>query len=237
VKYRSPLFTLAGLVVAFAIMFGVNLANSAPRVYKGAEPAATTTTAAPSSSTAPSSEPPAASESPSASPSPSASETTTSTKPRAYPDRVVYAGHTKDGSAGIAVAVLGDRTAAYFCDGRSIESWLRGRVTADTVNLKSKRGAKLKARLDGSVLRGTIRVGGKKATFAIKAAKKPAGLYRARGSKTTIGWIVLPDGSQVGVRTTGNKSVPAPKLDPGQAEVTVNGEQLTAEPVSGDQDV
>ena len=236
-KYRSPLFTLAGLVLAFAIMFGVNIANSGPRVYTGAPPAATTVAAAPSSSPAASSEPasPTASETAAASASPQ--ETTTSTKPRTIPDRVVYAGHTKDGSAGIAVAVLGDHSAAYFCDGRSIESWLRGEVNIDTISLTSKRGAKLEARLDGNVLRGTIKVAGTKQTFAIKEAKKPAGLYRAKGSKTTIGWIVLPDGSQVGVQTTGSDSVPAPKLDPDQTEVTVDGETLTAEPVSGDQDV
>ena len=32
-------------------------------------------------------------------------------------------------------------------------------------------------------------------------------------------------------------AAPAPKLDPDQTEVTVDGETLTAEPVSGDQDV
>jgi hypothetical protein len=237
VKYRSPLFTLAGLVVAFAIMFGVNIADTGPRVYTGA-PAAATTAAAPTGSSPPaSSEPPSATTSETPSASASASETTTSTKSRTIPDRVVYAGRTKDGTAGIAVAVLGDRTAAYFCDGRSIESWLRGQVDIDTLSLTSKRGAKLEARLDGNVLRGSIKVGGTTASFAIKQAKKPAGLYRARGSKTTIGWIVLPDGSQVGIRTTGKSSVPAPKLDPDQAQVTVDGETLSAEPVNGDQDV
>jgi hypothetical protein len=235
VKYRSPLVTLAGLVLAFAIMFGVNLANSGPRVYNGASTPATTQPAPPSSGPPVSSQPPSPSASETA--SASASETTTSTKPRTFHGRVVYAGRTKDGSAGIAVAVLGDRAAAYFCDGRSIESWLRGKVDADTLSLTSRRGARLEARLAGSVLRGTIKVGGTRTSFAIKEAKKPAGLYRARGSKTTIGWIVLPDGSQVGVRTTGNNSAPAPTLDPDRAEVRIDGQTLTAEPVSGDQDV
>ena len=68
-------------------------------------------------------------------------------------------------------------------------------------------------------------------------AEPPAGLYRARGSKTAIGWIILPDGSQVGIQTTGEESAPAPKLDPDNPEVTVDGEQLQGEPVSGDLDV
>ena len=59
--------------------------------------------------------------------------------------------------------------------------------------------------------------------FEIDEAKRPAGLYRARGSKTTIGWIVLPDGSQVGVQTTGSDSSAAPRLD--------------AAPVNGDEDL
>jgi hypothetical protein len=32
---------------------------------------------------------------------------------------------------------------------------------------------------------------------------------------------VLPDGSQVGVQTTGEESAPAPELDPDNPEVTV----------------
>jgi hypothetical protein len=40
VKHRSPLVTLAGLVLAFAIMFGLNLANSSRHVTSGAPPAA-----------------------------------------------------------------------------------------------------------------------------------------------------------------------------------------------------
>ena len=36
--HRSPLVTLVGLVAAFAIMFGVNLASSAPRNSYSATP-------------------------------------------------------------------------------------------------------------------------------------------------------------------------------------------------------
>jgi hypothetical protein len=66
---------------------------------------------------------------------------------------------------------------------------------------------------------------------------KPAGLYRARGSKTTIGWIVLEDGSEVGIQTTSTDSSAAPQLDPADPEVTVNGEKLDAAPVNGDEDL
>ena len=44
--HRSPLVTLIGLVAAFAIMFGVNLASSAPRdsYAGGASPSAAPST-------------------------------------------------------------------------------------------------------------------------------------------------------------------------------------------------
>jgi hypothetical protein len=66
---------------------------------------------------------------------------------------------------------------------------------------------------------------------------KPAGWYQARGPKTTIGWIVLEDGSEVGIQTTSTDSSAAPQLDPADPEVTVNGEKLDAAPVNGDEDL
>jgi hypothetical protein len=133
--------------------------------------------------------------------------------------------------------VLGDKAAAYLCDGHDVESWLRGTVKGDEISLTSRKGAALEAKLVGRTLRGKIEVNGDELKFAIKEAKPPAGLYRARGAKTTIGWIILPDGSQVGIQTSGEESAAAPKLDPDNPEVTVDGESLQGEPVSGDQDV
>ncbi len=149
----------------------------------------------------------------------------------------MYAGRTRDDSAAIAVAVLGEKAAAYLCDGRNVESWMRGTVDGDEIELESKAGAKLEAKLDGNRLKGTIEVNDEKLRFEIAEAEKPAGLYRAKGSKTTIGWIVLPDGSQVGIQTTGEESSAAPELDPDAPQVSVDGEQLDAEPVSGDEDL
>jgi hypothetical protein len=71
----------------------------------------------------------------------------------------------------------------------------------------------------------------------INQAKKPAGLYRARGSKTTVGWIVLEDRSQVGLQTAGADSAAAPELNPESPQVTANGENLDAEPINGDEDL
>ena len=226
-KHRSPLVTLAAVVVAFLIMFTVNMLVSPPGGSAG-EPASPP--AAP-----PSTEPAQQTTTAVATPSATASK---STEDKSFPNKIVYAGHTEDKSGAIAVAVLGDQAAAYFCDGRSIESWLRGTVQGRVISLRSKDGATTaQARLDGDHLKGTLKIKNERHKFEINEAKKPAGLYRARGSKTTIGWIVLKDGSQVGVQTAGTNSTAAPQLNPQSPQVTANGESLDAKPINGDEDL
>jgi hypothetical protein len=228
VKHRSPLLTLAAVAVAFAIMFTVNMLASPP----GSSSTGTATPAAPTTaSTRPGSQEAGTA---AASPSPSATKSAEDSK---FPQKVVYAGRAEDGAGAIAVAVLGTQAAAYFCDGRSVESWFRGTVTGSDISLKNKDGATLQASLDGDHLKGSLRIKNERVRFEINEAKKPAGLYRARGSKTTIGWIVLEDGSEVGVQTTGQDSTPAPELDPENPQVTVDGTELDAAPVNGDEDL
>jgi len=226
VKHRSPLFTLAAVALAFIIMFTVNMLVSPPG-GSSAEPAGPST--APATSTP-------AQQTTSAAATPSAS-TSESTEDKTFPNKIVYAGRTDDKSGAIAVAVLGDQAAAYFCDGRSIESWLRGTVQVADIALKSNDGATLQASLDGDHLKGTVKIKNDRSKFEIDEAKKPAGLYRARGSKTTIGWIVLEDGSQVGIQTAAADSAAAPELNPESPQVTANGESLDAKPINGDEDL
>jgi len=68
-------------------------------------------------------------------------------------------------------------------------------------------------------------------------AKKPAGLYRAtptvRGKASKVGWIVQPDGSQVGLLTTDGTSAEAPALDPAAGTASVDGTPVTAEAITG----
>ena len=221
-KHRSPLVTLAAVVLAFIIMFTVNMLSGPPGSSStgSAGPAAAPTTAADPQQTA--------------SATPSASETPEDSE---FPEQVVYAGRTDDGPAAIAVAVLGNQAAAYVCDGRNVESWFRGTVEGGRLSLKSKSGEALQGELDGDHLKGTVQIKSGTHEFEINEASKPAGLYRARGSKTTIGWIVLEDGSQVGVQTTGADSSAAPQLDPENPQVMVDGESLDAAAVNGDEDL
>ena len=229
-KHRSPLVTLAAVALAFAIMFTVNMLSGPPGSSSAgtAGPSAAPTTGA---ATSPSPQP---TKTAVATSSVSSSESVDDNK---FPEKVVYAGRTDDGSATIAVAVLGDQAAAYLCDGRSVESWFRGTVEGADISLKSKSGATLQATLDGDHIKGTVEIKNDTQKFEINEANKPAGLYRARGSKTTIGWIVLEDGSQVGVQTTGTDSSAAPQLDPEIPQVTVDGESLNAALVNGDEEL
>jgi hypothetical protein len=230
VKHRSPLVTLAAVALAFAIMFTVNMLSGPPG-------SSSTGTAGPSAAQAtatantPSPQPTeTAAATPSASPSESAEDSS-------FPEKVVYAGRTDDGPAAIAVAVLGDQAAAYFCDGRNVEAWFRGAVDGGDISLKSKSGATLQAELDGDHIKGTVKIKNDTLRFEINEAKKPSGLYRARGSQTTIGWIVLEDGSQVGIQTSGGDSSAAPELNPENPQVTAGGESLDAAPVNGDEEL
>jgi hypothetical protein len=216
-KHRSPLITLAAVALAFAIMFIVNMTVSPPGNSSSgtASPPAAPATAAGS---------PLLTETAAASPSSGDSK---------FPEKIVYARRAEDNAGAIAVAVLGDQAAAYFCDGRNVESWFRGSVTEDEISAKSTGGATLEAELDGNHIKGTVQIKSEKLKFEMNEAKKPAGLYRVRGSQTTIAWIVLEDGSQVGVQTTGADSTAAPELNPGNPQVTVDGENLNAAPVNG----
>jgi hypothetical protein len=165
VKHRSPLITLAAVALAFAIMFIVNMTASPPgnsSTGTASPPAAPATAAAGS---------PSPTESAAASPSPEDSK---------FPEKIVYAGRAEDNAGAIALAVLGDQAAAYFCDGRNVESWFRGSVMEDEISAESKDGATLEAKLDGNHIKGTAEIKSKKLKFEIDEAKKPAGLYRAR---------------------------------------------------------
>ncbi|WP_328482778.1 hypothetical protein OHS71_31880 [Streptomyces sp. NBC_00377] len=170
----------------------------------------------------------AASPSPTATPSPSR-------VPAADAD---YAGRTDDDAAAIAVSVRDGKAIAYFCDGRTKESWLRGDVEDDgTLRLTGEHGATLDGTLqEGRSVDGTVSVGGGRHAFSADRAKKPSGLWRAtatvRSAKIDGGWIVLKDGTQVGIVTRDGEPAPAPRIDPETGAVTVDGQRLTARPAT-----
>lgn len=176
-----------------------------------------------------------------ASPTPTPTRATPSPSPsptRSPVPNADYAGRTDDDSSAIAVSLRDGRAIAYFCDGRDKESWLKGDVEDDgTMKLTGKGGAELNGTLEeGRRISGTVDIGGGHYTFTADKAIKPSGLYRAtatvRDAQVDGGWIVLRDGSQVGVLTKDGKPSPAPEIDPETGVVTVDGQQLTARPVT-----
>ncbi|MEV6535543.1 hypothetical protein AB0M86_39200 [Streptomyces sp. NPDC051639] len=220
-KRPGPLLTLlAGLLLAVFMLSlnattGVrNASSSRPRTPGTAPPASAT----PGKSTSP----PSPSPSPSASPVPNAD----------------YAGRTDDDSSAVAVSLRDGRAIAYFCDGHDKESWLKGDVRDDgTLRLTGKNGAGLDGTLrDGRRIRGTVEFGGRHYAFTADKAVKPSGLYRAtatvRGAELDGGWIVLPGGRQVGVLDRDGEPSAAPVIDPETGAVTVDGQKLTARPVT-----
>lgn len=221
-KRTGPLFTLlAGLLVA-VFMLSLNATT-------GTKPASTSQADSPADKVSPSPAPTKTKASPSPTPSPSP---TRATAPNAD-----YAGRTDDDSAAVSVSLRDGRAIAYFCDGRDKESWLKGDVEADgSMKLTGKGGSVLNGTLKGRSIRGTVDIEGGHYAFTADKAVKPSGLYRAtatvRNAEIDGGWIVLSTGDQVGILNRDGKPSPAPRIDPETGAVTIDGEQLTARPVT-----
>ncbi|GGS01061.1 hypothetical protein GCM10010252_44530 [Streptomyces aureoverticillatus] len=150
-----------------------------------------------------------------------------------------YTGRTDDDSASVAITLRAGGAVAYFCDGRATESWLKGDVEDDgSMRLTGRHGAKLDGRLapDNGSIRGTVEIREKSWAFTAPKAEKPSGVYRAtaeaRGERLDGGWIVQPDGSQVGILNRDGEPAEAPRLDPATGTVVLgDGGRLTARPV------
>jgi hypothetical protein len=152
-----------------------------------------------------------------------------------FPAEVMYSGDATASDLAIAVAIKGKQASAYLCDGAAVEDWLKGTADAGKVELSSKNGGSaLSGALKGKRLAGEVTFRGKTVPFSIAVAPPPAGLYRGQNGQTTIGWIVLPNGKQVGISNEGGRETPAPELDPEKGFVTVDGMRIDAEQVEGD---
>ncbi|WP_329598997.1 hypothetical protein OIE43_33180 [Streptomyces pseudovenezuelae] len=222
-KRSGPLLTLlAGLLVGL-FMLSLNATTGEKPTSASVEPSASVKSS-PGTKASPSSAPT------SAPPSPSPARTP-------VPEGV-YTGRTDDDSSAVAITVRDDKAIAYVCDGHNIESWLQGDVRDDgSLRLTGKDGASLDGKVRGTKeIRGTAHVGSGNYAFGIDRTKKSSGLYRANstvaGARIEGGWIVLPDGEQVGILKRDGKPSPAPEIDPETGAVTVDGQQLTARPVT-----
>jgi hypothetical protein len=230
-RARPYVTLLAGLALA-AVVLGLSVRaklDDAKAVAQQQAPA----TASPPPDTA--SQPPATASpadlaaSPSAKPSPS--------RPPAAPLNVTWAGEV-DGAGTLAITAKGDQAIAYLCDGRRLEVWFLGTARAGRLDLKGPDGARLAGTFGNGRAAGTVIVQRKRLDFDLPAVKNPSGLYRAtatvRGAKVEAGWIVLPNGEQVGLGTVDDALVMPSRLGVASGTATVGGLPVTAAPAAGE---
>lgn len=154
------------------------------------------------------------------------------TSPEA-PEPVTYVGYVDGGGASVAVIVTGDEAIAYVCDGASVEAWLSGSAEDGRLDLTGERGSLTGSLGDGQAS-GDANADGVTWTFTVEEVAPPEGLYRfadtiAGGADVVGGWIVLPDGTQVGAVNVDGETGPASEIDMGTGEVTVEGVVVTPE--------
>jgi hypothetical protein len=73
---------------------------------------------------------------------------------------------------------------------------------------------------------GTVTVGAKQWHFTVPTVVPPAGAYRSAAGlrdRLDASWVVLPDGSQLGVDSTDGTPGPAQPFDLASGTVTVDG--------------
>jgi hypothetical protein len=184
---------------------------------------------------------PAPASSATAQPSP-ASPTPTATATANVPARANYAGEVNGGGASVAISIHHGQAIAYVCNGSVIEAWLKGTAANGHLAMTGKGHARLSATYRTKRAVGHVIAHGVRYTFSAPAVHKPSGLYRAiaivRGAKIKAGWIVLPDGSQVGsLEPNTDAAAPsatrAPMLDVTTGTAHDGNTVLVATPISG----
>jgi hypothetical protein len=133
------------------------------------------------------------------------------------------------GKTALALTLRGQQALAYCCDGDSLAEWFQGEVSTDgTLQLTSARHAKLEMQVGSRQITGklTLPLGQAQAfKAAMVSTQSNAGLYRAKkmlgGIEYLGGWIILPNGKQVGAVRCGRSVVSRPWLDPENPVVRV----------------
>ncbi|GAB3182415.1 hypothetical protein FHX75_111130 [Micromonospora palomenae] len=235
-KRITPLLTLLTGAGTAAVLFAMS-AQAAPRTVQPTA-AITPSASATAPPDAPSTPPVDPTGQPPAQPSEQRGRPGAPTTAPAAPVTANWTGRL-DSGATIAITATKGTAVAYVCDGRRLEIWLRGTAADGRLKLTGKKGATLTGTIGDGDVTGELVVGDKRWRFTAKAAATPAPvLYRAtaqaRRAGVDGGWIMLPDGSQIGVLTRDGSPAPAPPLDPAFGTTIVDGSTVAAEPVAGD---
>jgi hypothetical protein len=167
----------------------------------------------------------------------------TSPPPPAQPGRpapslnVTWAGPAERGTS-IAIVAKGASAVAYLCDGTRIEAWLQGSATNGRLNLSGAGNARLTGTFSGKRAAGAATVGGQRFDFDVPAISTGTRLWRAtrnvRGAQIVAGWIVLPNGRQVGLATVNGTETKPSALDVATGAAKVGDVAVTAIPVQPD---
>ncbi|MGH3787609.1 MAG: hypothetical protein ACRDRG_13905 [Pseudonocardiaceae bacterium] len=240
---RGPIVTLCAVAASAIVLLAINMTainQTSNQVIGTPPPQSAPPLAEPPLQEPPLDEPPP--DEPPLNESQSAEPPEGAPPPVADAEQVTYAGRTSGNEATIAIAVRDDDVAAYLCDGRRVEAWLEGTNTDGDLTLEGANGAKATGTVDGDAVFGTVWVDGKQLPYSARVASPPAGLYQGsgtvNGTPNRIGWIVLPDGSQVGMRSKNGIREPAPVLNPkALGGVTVEGVRIRPQRVVGDTQV
>jgi hypothetical protein len=223
-----------------------------PLSSSGTAPA---TTPATTPTTAPATVPASA---PATTPTPaSAPATTPGTAPAAtassstsyVPPSANYVAQVNGGGAAVAISVHHDKAVAYVCNGHAVAAWYHGTAVNGKLNLTGKNGATLSVNYRSGTATGSVTADGMQYSFSasparggISAGLRPPGLYEATGVVDGVtvkaGWIVLPNGSQIGsVEYNPTSAIPptaqAPVLDLATGTAQYDGITLVASLISG----
>jgi hypothetical protein len=223
-KHQGPLLTL---LVGGVLAAGVGGLSVRAASQDSAQAARADKNAPASAAATPGAIAPSASAPGSAAPGPA----TTGSGQSAQTQRVKrdYAGYTRGGAAALAIAVRSDKAIAYLCDGRVLESWLRGSVAGGRFELSGKQGAHLTGQIENGKISGSVVVRDRTFRFTVVGVKRPSGLYRltaqVRGASMDGGWIVMR-GRQVGLMNENGVATPAPMLDTTSNSVNVSGQRV-----------
>jgi hypothetical protein len=170
---------------------------------------APTTPATTTSATAPASAPAVTPTSASAAAPGTTAPATGSTSSSYVPPQADYVAQVDGGGAAVAISVHKGKAVAYICNGHAVAAWYRGTAAHGKLNLTGKNGARLSVNYGSAGATGSVTADGVRYHFSARmvhgvlhTGHHPPGLYEAtatvHGVSVKAGWIVLPDGSQVG---------------------------------------
>jgi hypothetical protein len=165
------------------------------------------------------------------------------------PPQANYVAQVNGGGAAVAISVHQGKAVAYVCNGHAVAAWYRGTADHGKLRLTGKNGARLSVDYHSGSASGSVTADGAQYSFTastvpgtVTSGQRPPGLYEATatvdGVPIKAGWIVLPDGSQVGsVEYDPTSAIPptaqAPVLNLATGTAQYDGVTLVASLISG----